>query len=53
MPPPSLRNWVRDDDTVHFVLEAVDGMQLPRLKVNRRGSGSPQQPPQMMLTLLI
>jgi len=38
---------------VHFVIEAVAGMDLPMLKVNHRGSGSEQYPPKMMLTLLI
>lgn len=51
--PVDLRDWVRADDMVHFVLEAVEGMALGTLKVNRRGSGSPQYPPQMMLALLI
>ena len=51
--PVDLRDWVRSDDMVHFVLEAVEGMALGTLKVNRRGSGSPQYPPQMMLALLI
>ena len=51
--PVDLRDWVRSDDMVHFVLEAVEGMALGALKVNRRGSGSPQYPPQMMSALLI
>ena len=51
--PVDLRDWVPADDMVHFVLEAVEGMALGALKVNRRGSGSPQYPPQMMLALLI
>jgi len=38
---------------VHFVIEAVEGMRLSTLKVNRRGSGSQQYPPKMMLGLLI
>jgi len=38
---------------VHFVIEAVEGMHLGTLKVNRRGSGSEQYPPKMMLGLLI
>jgi transposase len=38
---------------VHFVIEAVESMRLPSLKVNRRGSGSEQYPPKMMLALLI
>jgi transposase len=51
--PVNLRDWVPPGDMVHFVLEAVDTMGLSALKVNRRGSGSPQYPPQMMLALLI
>jgi transposase len=51
--PPDLREWVPEDDMVHFVIEAVGGLNLPRLKVNRRGSGSEQYPPKMMLALLI
>jgi len=51
--PPDLRDWVPDEDMVHFVIEAVAGMNLPTLKVNRRGCGSEQYPPKMMLQLLI
>jgi len=51
--PPDLRDWVPEDDMVHFVIEAVAGMHLPTLKVNRRGCGSEQYPPKMMLQLLI
>jgi len=51
--PVDLRDWVPPDDLVHFVIEAVEGMKLSGLKVNRRGSGSDQYPPKMMLSLLI
>jgi transposase len=51
--PPDLRQWVPEDDIVQFVIAAVDRMRLPSLKVNRRGSGSEQYPPKMMLALLI
>jgi len=51
--PPSLQEWVDANDMVHFVIEAVDAMELPELKVNRRGSGHAQYPPRMMLALLI
>ena len=51
--PPDMREWVADDDMVHFVIEAVEDMRLTTLKVNRRGSGSEQYPPKMMLALLI
>jgi len=51
--PPDLRDWIPEDDMVHFVIEAVEGMPLCNLRVNRHGSGSEQYPPKMMLTLLI
>ena len=38
--PPDLREWVPEDDMVHFVIESVAGMHLPTLKINRRGCGS-------------
>jgi transposase len=51
--PPDMRDWVPGDDLVHFVVEAVEGMDLKCLRVNHRGSGSAQYPPSMMLSLLI
>jgi len=51
--PPDLREWVPQDDMVHFVIEAVEGMRFSTLKINPRGSGSEQYPPKMMLALLI
>jgi transposase len=51
--PIDLREWVPKDDMVHFVLEAVEQVPLSCFKVNRRGSGSKQYHPRMMLALLI
>jgi transposase len=51
--PPDMREWVPDDDMVHFVIEAIEGMGLKRFKVNERGTGSEQYPPHSMLALLI
>jgi len=51
--PPDLRDWVGEDDMVHFILEAVDRLPLERFRVNHRGSGDRQFPPHMMLGLLI
>jgi transposase len=51
--PVDLRQWVPEDDLVHFVISAVDSMPLGTLGINRRGSGSEQYPPRMMLSLLI
>ena len=51
--PVDLRQWVPEDDLVHFVIAAVDSMHLPSMGINRRGTGSEQYPPRMMLALLI
>jgi len=51
--PPDLREWIPEDDMVHFVIEAVEKLALRSFKVNVRGTGSAQYPPHMMLSLLI
>lgn len=51
--PPDLRDWVPEDDLVHFVIEAVGRLGVDVFQVNHRGSGDEQYPPQMMLALLI
>lgn len=51
--PCDLRDWVAQDDLVHFVLEAVNGVDLRGVPMNERGTGSEQYPPRMMLGLLI
>ena len=51
--PPDLRDWVPEDDMVHFVLEAVDGVDTSTFRINWRGTGSKQYPPRMMLALLV
>ena len=38
--PPNLRDWVPDDHLVHFILDAVDALDLRQVKVNTRGTGS-------------
>lgn len=53
--PPDLRDWVPEDDMVHFVIEAVEKapFKLNDFRVNHRGTGSKQYSPKMMLALLI
>lgn len=51
--PPNLREWVPADHLVHFVLDVVDALDLRRVKVNTRGTGSEQYPPHLLLALLI
>jgi transposase len=51
--PPNLRDWVPADHLAHFILDAVEEMDLRRIKVNERGTGSEQYPPRMLLALLL
>ena len=51
--PPDLREWLPADSIVHFIIDAVEMLDLRFFSVNHRGSGSPQYPPAMMLALLI
>lgn len=51
--PPDLREWVADDDLVHFLVDALAVLDCSSASVNRRGTGSEQYPPGMMLGLLI
>jgi transposase len=51
--PPNLRDWVSADHLVHFILDAVDALDLRQVKVNTRGTGSEQYPPHMLLGLLL
>ena len=51
--PPDLREWVPADHLVHFIMDAVEQLDVRTARVNERGSGSAQYPPAMMLGLLI
>ena len=50
---PDMRDWVPEDDLVHFVIEAVNGVDMSAFRINGRGTGSRQYPPRMMLGLLV
>ena len=51
--PPDLRDWVEDNDLVHFILEVIAEIPDHQASVNPRGSGSAQYPPSAMLALLL
>ena len=51
--PADLRDWVPEDDLVHFVIEAVKTLPTGQFVVNERGTGYAQYPPSMMLALVI
>jgi transposase len=51
--PYDLRDWIPEDDFVHFVIEAVEHLPVETFKVNYRGTGDAQYHPHLMLALLI
>ena len=51
--PPDLREWIPENSMVHFIIDAVETLDIRGFCVNERGSGSPQYPPSMMLALLV
>ncbi|MGA2548184.1 MAG: transposase [Rectinemataceae bacterium] len=51
--PPDLRDWIPEDSMVHLIIETVETLDIQKFSVNERGSGCPQYPPSMMLSLLI
>lgn len=51
--PPDLRDWIPADDMVHFVIHAVEQVDMSHFKVSMRGRGSAQYHPRMMLALLV
>ena len=50
--PPDLWEWLPEDSMVHFVVDAVEMLDVGSFEVNDRGSGNAQYPPRMMLALL-
>jgi transposase len=51
--PPDLRDWVPADHLVHFVIDAMEAIDVRSAQVNERGTGSEQYPPAMLLGLLV
>lgn len=51
--PYDLREWIPQDDIVHFVIEAVKSVPLGVFSSNEKGSGDEQYHPHMMLALLL
>jgi transposase len=51
--PPDLRDWVVDDDLAHFIVEAVERVDISAFQISATGSGKAQYHPRMMLGLLV
>jgi transposase len=50
--PADVQEWVQKDHLARFIVDAVDALDLHGFKVNERGTGDPQYPPAMMLSVL-
>jgi transposase len=46
-----LREWIAENHLVHFIVEPIEHPDVRAFKVNERGSGSEQYPPEMMVML--
>jgi len=51
--PVDMRDWLPDNHLVHFIIDAIEQIGVRGFKVNHRGTGSEQYPPEMMLALLV
>ena len=51
--PEDMRDWLPENHLVHFVVDAVNKIEVSKFKVNNSGTGSEQYPPEMMLALLV
>ena len=51
--PEDMRSWLPENHLVHFVVDAVTQIGAGAFKVNTRGTGDEQYPPEMMLALLV
>jgi len=51
--PPDFCDWIGDADLVHFIIEAVERVDISSFEVNWRGHGKARYHPRMMLALLI
>jgi transposase len=51
--PYDLKEWIPEDDIVHFVIEAVKSVPLGVFSSNENGTGDEQYHPHMMLALLL
>lgn len=51
--PPDLRDWVPADHLVHFVMDAMDLVDVSTVACNERGTGSAQYPPRLLPGLLV
>ena len=51
--PEDMRKWLPENHLVHFVVDAVNQIGVSAFKINKRGTGDEQYPPEMMLALLV
>ena len=49
--PEDMRSWLPENHLVHFAVDAVNQIGVSGFKVNKRGCGDEQYPPEMMLAM--
>jgi transposase len=50
---PSVDEWLPEKHLTRFIVEVIDGLDLGRMGVACRGSGSASYHPRMLLSLLV
>ena len=45
---PDRRQWVPKDHLVHFIMDAVEELDVRAARVNQRGTGDEQYPPALL-----
>lgn len=51
--PECIQDWIPEDDLAHFIIDAVAALKLDQCRINHRGTGDAQYPPEMMLSVLV
>jgi transposase len=51
--PVSLQEWLPENHLARFIVDAVETLDTSVFKINKKGTGSEQMPPSMMVALLI
>ncbi|HEY5598666.1 MAG TPA: IS1182 family transposase [Kiloniellales bacterium] len=51
--PPDLKDWLLEDDVVHFIVAAAERVRLGAFRTNPQAGGKPQYHPRLMLALLV
>ncbi len=51
--PPSINGWLPEKHLARFIVEVIDGLDLPAMSNSYRGSGSASYHPRLLLAILV